>query len=107
MRTPLLQPWDVPQVSTEWANGKGLSRLLSAAVINQEFRDLLLTEPAAAVSAGYNGEPFQLETDEQELIRTICATSLADFARQLSQNGNGSSHHYNGNGHSRNSHLLR
>jgi hypothetical protein len=107
MRTPLLQSWDVPQVSKEWANGKGLSRLLSAAVINQEFRDLLLTEPAAAASAGYNGEPFQLETDEQELIRTICATSLADFAQQLSQNGNGTSHHHNGNGHSRNSHLLR
>jgi hypothetical protein len=108
MRTPLLQPWDVvPQASQEWVNGKGLSRLLSAAVINQEFCDLLLTEPAAAVTAGYNGEAFQLETDEQELVRSICATSLADFAQQLSQNGNGTSHHYNGNGHSRNSHLLR
>jgi hypothetical protein len=68
---------------------KGLSRLLTAAVVNQEFRNLLLSDPAIALATGYNGEPFDLPTDVQEMIFSIRATSLADFAEQLTKNGNG------------------
>jgi len=84
--------------------GKELSRLLTAAVVNREFCKLLLANPAMAVTTGYNGEPFDLAAEEQELIVSINATSLADFAKQLTKNGNGNgynghSHNGNGNGH--------
>jgi hypothetical protein len=84
--------------------GKELSRLLTAAVINRDFCKLLLANPAVAVAAGYNGQPFRLDSDEEELILSIRATSLADFAKQLTINGNGHGHNYNGNGHSHNGH---
>jgi hypothetical protein len=57
-----------------------------------------------AVATGYNGEPFDLAAEEQELIFSIRATSLTDFAKQLTGNENG----YNGsnrNGNGRNGHI--
>jgi len=95
------------QASSNLMLGKGLSRLLTAAVVNREFCRLLLANPAMAVAIGYNGEPFELAAEEQELIISINATSLADFAKQLTKNGNGNGngyngHNHNGNGYSRN-----
>lgn len=77
-------------------NGKELSRLITAAVVNREFCNLLLADPAMALAAGYNGEAFHLATEEQELILSIRATTLADFARQLTISRNGYSHGHNG-----------
>jgi hypothetical protein len=57
-----------------------ISRLLTAAVINQGFRKLLLSNPEKAISSGYNGESFRLDRHEQELVLSIHATCLADFA---------------------------
>jgi hypothetical protein len=87
-------------------NRKELSRLLTAAVINREFCNLLLANPALAVATGYNGQSFQLATEEEELILSIHATSLADFAAQLTIHGNGNGHSrlYNGKGHNHNGH---
>jgi hypothetical protein len=82
-----------------------LSRLISAAVVNQKFCSLLLADPALALNTGYGGEAFRLPTEEQELILSIRATSLADFALQLAKNGNGHSRsNGNGNGHNGNGH---
>lgn len=86
--------------SSDLMLGKGLSRLLTAAVVSREFCSLLLANPAMAVATGYNGEPFDLAAEEQELIVSINATSLADFAKQLTRNGNSNGHGYNG--HNRN-----
>ncbi|GAB4547509.1 MAG: hypothetical protein Kow0063_42210 [Anaerolineae bacterium] len=86
----------VAQMPGDPAPGKELSRLLTAAVINRDFCNLLLANPAMALATGYNGEPFDLATDEQELVFSIRATTLADFARQLTRNGNGNG---NGNGY--------
>jgi len=82
-------------------NGKELSRLVSAAVINRAFCDTLLADPATAMAAGFNGERFDLTSEEKDLVLSIQATCLTDFARQLSQQRNG--HHgkdlsYGGNG---------
>jgi len=74
-------------------NSGELSRLISAAVVNQTFCRLLLTDPALALAAGYNGEAFCLPAEEQAIILTIRATCLTDFAKQLTQARNG-----NGNG---------
>jgi len=59
------------------------SRILSAAVVNSNFRSMLLNNPVEAISSGYSGEKFNLNPAEQKRISSIHATSLADFANQL------------------------
>lgn len=61
------------------------SRILTAAVINLQFRQLLLSNPAKAIDSGYGGESFQLAREEKKRVAAIRATSLADFASQLRQ----------------------
>jgi hypothetical protein len=85
-----------------------LIRLVSAAVVSEEFCHLLLTDPSLALTDGYNGTSFQLCADEQNLVLSTRGTSLADFVRQLTtsqenllaraQNGHGLKGHLNGNG---------
>jgi hypothetical protein len=79
-------------------NGKELSRLITAAVVNQRFRELLLTNPAKAIAKGFNGEVFYLASEEQDLVLSIRASSLADFAMQLAKHQNGKSQNGNGYG---------
>ncbi len=62
-----------------------ISRILSAAVINNGFRKMLLADPIKAISNGYSGEKFDIGSDEKTRLAGIRATSLADFAAQLSQ----------------------
>lgn len=69
-------------------NGRELSRLLTAAVVNQKFCKLLLANPARALDSGYNGELFSLESEEKDRVISIHAKSLADFANQLVDNHN-------------------
>lgn len=64
-------------------NGKEISRLLAAAVINQGFCKLLLSSPGKALADGFNGEKFRLPEEETRRVMAIRARSLADFARQL------------------------
>jgi len=59
------------------------SRILTAAVVNENFRKLLLTNPGVAIRKGFGGEAFHLAKDEAEQLSTIQAVSLADFARQI------------------------
>lgn len=61
------------------------SRILTAAVINMQFRQLLLSNPGKAIDTGYGGEVFYLAREEKKRVAAIRATSLADFASQLSQ----------------------
>ncbi|REG05454.1 hypothetical protein [Pelolinea submarina] len=61
------------------------SRILSAAVINSKFREMLLNDPIKAVTCGYSGEIFDLDREDKNRLATIRATSLADFAAQLSE----------------------
>jgi hypothetical protein len=64
-------------------NGRELSRLLTAAVVNRRFCQLLLSNPETALASGYHGEAFRLGSEEKKRILSIQAQSLADFARQL------------------------
>jgi len=61
------------------------SKILSAAVINQPFRDLLLNDPNRAVSRGFNGESFNLSPKEKDELSSLKGLSLADFASQLAR----------------------
>ena len=61
----------------------GISRLLAAAVINQSFRDLLLTRPAEALEQGYYGEEFALDSNEKNLVLSLQAKDLSELAQQI------------------------
>jgi len=61
------------------------SRILTAAVINLQFRQLLLTNPGKAIEGGYAGESFVLAREEKKRVASIRATTLSDFAAQLTQ----------------------
>ena len=82
-----------------------LNRLLLAAVVNQEFCELLMTDPKKALADGYDDQPFDLSAEEETLILSIRAVSLPDFASHLTNghkgNGNGRDH----NGHTRESEI--
>jgi hypothetical protein len=67
------------------SNGQEINRLLTAAVVSSKFCKLLLTDPARAIAAGYNGETFQLAREERERVLAIRAATLAEFASQLTQ----------------------
>jgi hypothetical protein len=61
------------------------SRILTAAVVNEKFRNLLLSNPGLAIKAGYGGEAFHLAEKETERISMIHAITLADFATQMNK----------------------
>jgi hypothetical protein len=63
----------------------GLSRVFSAAVVNRQFCDMLLQDPSIALQRGYLGETFSLSKEEQNLIVSIRANSLADLAKQVNR----------------------
>lgn len=91
---------EIPPHLTDTSPCSGeLSRLVTAAVVNQEFCNLLLTNPKLALAAGYKGEVFRLTPEEYRLILSIRATSLADFARQLAKRRNGNSNRAGHNGY--------
>ncbi len=62
-----------------------ISRILTAAVINENFRKLLLANPDKALTTGYRGEPFHLAKEERVRLTAIRANSLAEFAAQIPQ----------------------
>ena len=59
------------------------SRIMTAAVISERFRKLLLSNPGLAIKNGFNGEAFHLAVEESRRISAIRAATLADFARQM------------------------
>jgi hypothetical protein len=76
-----------PYISTLLPSSTGsrleLNRLLATAVVNYQFRSLLLNNPEAALKDGYQGTSFSLADEERALILSIHADSLQDLAQQL------------------------
>jgi hypothetical protein len=66
-------------------NSSELSRVFAAAIINRQFCDMLLQHPQQALQTGYFGETFLLSKEEQDLIISIRACSLADLATQVTR----------------------
>jgi hypothetical protein len=64
-------------------SSSGLSQVFAAAVVNQQFCDMLLHDPSIALQKGYLGEAFSLSKEEQDLITSIRAKSLSDLAKQV------------------------
>jgi len=63
-----------------------INRLLTAAVVSRGFRQILLANPMAALTAGYRGESFCLNAEEMRQVTAIRAASLQEFALQLLNN---------------------
>jgi hypothetical protein len=61
----------------------GLGHLFAAAVVNRQFREMLLENPEAALRRGYLGEGFELSREERERLTSARAQSLADLAKTL------------------------
>ena len=76
-------------------NQIGLYQVLSAAIVDSEFRESLLVDPARAIESGYLGQTFALTEEERLMIHGIEASGLAAMAVQiegwLAENGNGRS----------------
>jgi len=66
-------------------NSSSISRVFAAAVVNQQFRDMLLQDPNTALQNGYLGETFSLSKEERDLIVSIRANSLSDLAKQVTR----------------------
>jgi hypothetical protein len=66
-------------------NSSNISRVFAAAVVNRQFRDMLLQDPNTALQNGYLGETFSLSKEEQDLIVSIRANSLSDLAKQVNR----------------------
>ena len=73
------QPVYQKQVNREY------SRIISAAVISQQFRKKLLSDPAKAISGGYCNEKFNITAEELRRIKMIKAKSLEEFAAKLTR----------------------
>ena len=81
---------------------RSLNQLLCAATVNGRFCETLLRNPAQAIAVGYFNHSFALTPEEQEMVVSIRAQRLEDFAAEIyhwisaSGNGNGNG---NGNGY--------
>lgn len=60
-----------------------ISRIMTAAVVNLNFRQNLLTNPLHAIENGFGDETFALEEDQEEQLANIHATSLEEFASKV------------------------
>ena len=83
MFTQIHQPVIVPQLQPSTDSHLELNRLLATAVVNCQFRNMLLNDPEAAIKDGYQGIPFLLADEERDLILSIHADSLQNLAQQL------------------------
>jgi len=63
----------------------GLNKLFAAAVVNNQFCQLLLDQPELALQQGYFGDLFDLSLEEHALLISIRAKSLPDLARQVTK----------------------
>ena len=63
----------------------GLSQVFAAAVVNQQFCNVLLQDPSIALQKGYMGQTFSLSQEEKDLIISIQANSLSDLAKQVNR----------------------
>lgn len=59
------------------------SKILTAAIVNEKFRKLLLTNPGLAIRNGFGGEAFHLGSEDTHRISSIRVSTLAEFARQM------------------------
>ena len=80
-----LQPASSVSLPSQNQTQNDLDRLFVAAIVSVTFREMLLHQPEVALANGYLGQKFVLTDLETTTIKSIRATSLADFAKKLLQ----------------------
>ncbi|MDK1029473.1 MAG: hypothetical protein QGM50_07640 [Anaerolineae bacterium] len=73
------------RISDTSRSQEGVNKLFEAAVINQQFRKLLLEYPEQALQQGYKGQSIDLSPEERALISSIGAKSLSELAQQVTK----------------------
>lgn len=71
------------QIEHPGSEPNGLGHLFAAAVVNRQFRKMLLEDPETALKRGYLGQSFELSREEHERLISIRARSLADLAKTI------------------------
>jgi hypothetical protein len=73
----------VPTITqTDQGRDGEMSRLLSAALVDRQFCERLLSEPDLALANGYNGESFSLSLKERQFVLSTQFNSLPDLAER-------------------------
>lgn len=81
-----MKPLNSPAVYDPQAAVKAeFGRLIHAALINQRFRQKLLSNPLSSIEDGYCGESFHFSPELKERIQLIHAESLESLSMQLLQ----------------------
>jgi hypothetical protein len=62
-----------------------ITRLLVAAAVNPRFCTSLLTNPQHALKAGFGGESFPLSQPTLDILVSIQASTLSEFALKLNE----------------------
>lgn len=84
-----MQPARLKTTPTLAVPNGSMSRLMAAALVDQQFCRALLSNPMAAVERGFGNESFNLTPVERKLVLSVKnPASLPDFARQLIHNYN-------------------
>jgi len=81
---------DISTNPVQVAAGQGtcsseISKIISAAVINTDFRESLLADPARAINDGYHGQMFYLTNEEKAWINSIKVSAISEFAKKILQ----------------------
>lgn len=81
------KPLTRPSIATlDVANdADSISRLLVAAAVNPKFCSRLLTNPRQALQTGFGGEGFPLSQPTREMLVSIRASTLPEFALKLNE----------------------
>jgi len=75
-------PFELPMPTVKRS---GLHRLFAAAIVSDQFREVLLNEPELALAGGYLGQTFILTDHEITIIKNVRAENLTDFAQKVNQ----------------------
>lgn len=79
---PLTRPSITLDVSDD---ADSISRLLVAAAVNPKFCTRLLSNPRQALQAGFGGEGFPLSQSTRDVLVSIRASTLPEFALKLNE----------------------
>jgi len=63
----------------------GLHRLFAAAIVSDQFREILLRKPEEALTDGYLGQTFMLTDQEKLIIESTRADTLTDLAQKVNR----------------------
>ena len=77
-------------IRNNFCEHRDINRLLAAAVVSRQFCNLLLSDPARAISMGFAGEHFSLTDEEYALVLSAHGATLPEFAQQISKHLPGS-----------------